>query len=92
MKNEYKKDNNIYIKKKYNILNENILNQLESINFFGPYYSYCPPCGNRNIDFYKNLDKKKLVEIVQQIKKMRGKNNIGNITERANMNVDTIQL
>ena len=92
MKNEYKKDNNIYIKKKYNILNENILNQLESINFFGPYYSYCPPCGNRNIDFYKNLDKKKLVEIVQQIKKMRGKNNIGNITERANMNVDRIQL
>ena len=92
MKNEYKKDNNIFIKKKYNIQNENILNQLESINFFGPYYSYCPPCGNRNIDFYKNLDKKKLVEIVQQIKKMRGKNNIGNITERANMNVDRIQL
>ena len=68
------------------------MKHLESINFFGPYYSYCPPCGNRNIDFYKNLDKKKLIQIVQQIKKMRGSGSLGNMTERIQINNNNLQL
>ena len=83
--NGYKKDGHLMIKNKYNIENEDVMNQLESINFFGPYYSYCPPCGNRNIDFYKNLDKKKLIQIVQQIKKKREKEFSYNLTERRHM-------
>lgn len=80
--NENKKYDNIFVKKKYKIKNETIKKQLESINFFGPYYSYCPPCGNRNVDFYKNLDNNKLIQIVQQIKKMKGKGIYGNLSER----------
>lgn len=84
MKNTYKKDDDFFLKKiNNNFKDEAIINQLESINFFGPYYSYCPPCGNRNIDFYKNLDKNKLIQIVQQIKKIRTKGILWNITERA---------
>ena len=65
--------NSEFVKKKFDIKNELVMKQLESINFFGPYYSYCPPCGNRNIDFYKNLDSQTLVSLVQQIKILRGK-------------------
>ena len=83
--NGYKKDSHLIIKNKYNIQNVDIMNQLESINFYGPYYSYCPPCGNRNIDFYKNLEKKKLIQIVQQIKKKREKTFSYNLTERKDM-------
>ena len=86
-KNGYKSYyNKSFAKKKFNIKDENIMKHLESINFFGPYYSYCPPCGNRNIDFYKNLDNKKLIQIVQQIKKMRGSGPFGNLTERIQIN------
>ena len=88
-KNEY---NNIFVKKKFNIKDENIMKHLESIHFFGPYYSYCPPCGNRNIDFYKNLDNKKLNQIIQQIKKMRGSKILGNGTERTKINKNIVQL
>ena len=86
MRNVYKKDNDLFIKKKFNIKNEIIMKHLESINFFGPYFSYCPPCGNRNVDFYKNLDKKRLIQIVQLIKKMRGHKALGNMTERLKVN------
>ena len=65
--------NSEFIKKKIDIKNEIVMKQLESINFYGPYYSYCPPCGNRNVDFYKNLDSQTLVSLVQQIKKLRAK-------------------
>ena len=65
--------NSEFVKKKFDIKNELVMKQLESINFFGPYYSYCPPCSNRNIDFYKNLDYQTLVSLVQQIKILRGK-------------------
>ena len=65
--------NSEFVKKKFDIKNELVMKQLESINFFGPYYSYCPPCSNRNIDFYKNLDSQTLASLVQQIKILRGK-------------------
>lgn len=86
-KNEYKKNyNDNFVRKKLNIKDENIMKHLESIHFFGPYYSYCPPCGNRNLDFYKNLDNKKLFQIIQQIKKMRGQKILGNTRENNNKN------
>ena len=68
------------------------MKHLESINFFGPYYSYCPPCGNRNIDFYQNMDKKKLIQIVQQIKKIRGQTVFDSLSKRNIINKNKIQL
>ena len=65
--------NSEFVKKKFDIKNELVMKQLESINFYGPYYSYCPHCSNRNIDFYKNLDSQALVSLIQQIKILRGK-------------------
>lgn len=83
MKDEYKKQNkryshldNQFERKKHDINNENVMYQLESINFFGPYYSYCPPCGNRNVDFYQNLDSETIIQIVKQIKKNKRAKNL----------------
>ena len=76
-----KNNNNIYLNsdydffnKKININNPAVLKYLEGINYFGPYFSYCPPCGNRNLEFYKNLEPNQCLQIIQQIKKNKGKN------------------
>ena len=64
--------------KKVNINNPKVIKYLEGINFFGPYFSFCPPCGNRNLEFYKNLEQNQCLQIIQQIKKNKGKNIIVN--------------
>ena len=56
-------------KKKYKIKDKYAMQQLESINYYGPYYSYCPNCGKRNTDFYNNINSDILIDIVGQIKK-----------------------
>ena len=58
--------------KKVEINNPILKKYLESIHNFGPYYSFCPPHKNRNLEFYKNLDIKKANEIIQYIKKAKG--------------------
>ncbi len=81
--NEKKKNyNDEFVKQKFKIKNANAKKYLESINFYGPYYSYCPPCANRNVEYYNNLDNKKLIKIVQQIRKMKAKRNFGNLSVR----------
>ena len=70
-------DNDLF-DKKININNQAVIKNLEGINFFGPYFSYCPPCGNRNLEFYKNLEPNQCLQIIQQIKKNKGKNIILN--------------
>ena len=50
--NELKKE---FIKKELN--DSKIFNQLLSINFYGPYFAYCPNCSNNNIKYYKNLER-----------------------------------
>ena len=62
-------DKEKFNRKKLHIKDRYAMNQLESINFYGPYFSYCPECGIRNTDFYKNIDTNSLIEIVGQIKK-----------------------
>ena len=61
-------DNEIF-NKRIEIANPLIKKHLESINFFGPYYSYCPPCRNRNIEFYNNLEPNQCIEIIKCVKK-----------------------
>ena len=50
-----------------------MLKYLEGINFYGPYFLYCY-CGNKNLEFYKNLEQKQFLQIIQQIKKSKRKN------------------
>ncbi len=64
--------------KKIEIKNPIIKKYLESINFYGPYYSYCPPCKNRNMEFYKKMEQEKTIKLIQFIKKARGKSAIIN--------------
>ena len=71
-----------YKKKKYKIKDRYAMNQLESVNFFGPYYSYCYQCGNRNVDFYKNIDSDTLIEIVGQIKKNKDEQVLRNLNRK----------
>ena len=78
---ELKNRNDLYLNsnselfdKKININNPTVVKYLEGINFYGPYFSYCPPCGNKNLEFYKNLEENRCLQIIQQIKKNKGKN------------------
>ena len=66
--------------KKCIISNPIIRRNLENINFYGPYYSYCPPCLNRNLEFYNNLEPNQCLKLIHFIKKIR-KKSILNIKE-----------
>ena len=59
------------IKVKIPIINKN----LENLNFYGPYFSYCPPCFNKNIEFYNNLEANQCLQLLNHIKKFREKDN-----------------
>ena len=59
--------------KKTKINNAIINKNLESINYYGPYFSHCPPCYNRNMNYYKNLEINQCIYIIHHIKKNRKK-------------------
>ena len=65
---------NNFIKKlkvKSPLVNKN----LENINFYGPYFSYCPPCYNKNIEYYNNLEINQCLGLLHHIKKLKITNN-----------------
>jgi hypothetical protein len=66
--------------KRIKINNPVIERQLDNINFYGPYYSYCPPCLNRNLEYYNYLEPNQCLKLIQYIRKIR-KKNIINIKE-----------
>lgn len=74
--NENKVNNNI--RKIIEINNPIIKRNVESINYYGPYFSFCPSCRNKNINFYSKLDPNKCLELIHLIKKVRQKNTIVN--------------
>ena len=59
--------------KKTKINDPAIERQLENINFYGPYYSYCPPCLNRNLEYYNHLEPNQCLKLIKYIRKVRGK-------------------
>ena len=67
--NDY--DINILKMKKEMIKSSVATRHLERINYFGPYYSYCPSCGIKNLDFYKKLPLNRLIKLTNIIKKYR---------------------
>ena len=68
--------------KKYKIKDKYAMRQLESINYYGPYYSYCPNCGKRNTDFYNNINSDVLINIVGQIKKNKDEQILKNLNHK----------
>ncbi len=44
---------------------------LKLIKFHGPYYSFCPPCNNRNIEFYNQLERNQCIKLLNYIRKER---------------------
>ena len=68
IKNKNKKE---IIKNELN--DSNIFNHLKSMNFYGPYFSYCPYCCNNNIKYYKHLEKKQCLSLLNYIKIDRNK-------------------
>ena len=72
LKQENKKENKKEIIKN-DINNSKIFSLLKSINFYGPYFSYCPTCHDNNINFYKNLDKNECLNLLNHIKLERSK-------------------
>ena len=68
--------------KKTKINNPIVKKNLEFINYYGPYYSYCPPCLNRNLEYYNNLEPNQSLKLINYIKKIRGKKNIIRFKEK----------
>ena len=57
-----------------NALNDSIIyNHLKSTNFYGPYFSYCPFCCDDNIKYYKYMERKQCISLLNYIKKDRNK-------------------
>ena len=74
--------------KKIKINNPVIERQLENINFYGPYYSYCPLCSRRNLEYYNQLEPNQCLKLIHFIRKMRGKKNFINIKESTSNSSD----
>jgi hypothetical protein len=87
-KSKIKKENNklspflnstlIDFEKKIEIKNPIVKKNLESINFYGPYYSHCPPCGNKNLEYFKRMNQENAIKLIHFIKKSKGKSTIIN--------------
>ena len=68
---------------KINVNNPIIKKNIESINFYGPYYSFCSSCRNKNMEYYNNMEPNQCIDIIHLIKKIRHKNPVMNITKNS---------
>ena len=62
--------------KKIEINNPIVNKYLEKVNFYGPYYSYCPPCRNNNMEFYKKMSQENAIDLLQFIRKNKDRKEI----------------
>ena len=81
--------------KKLSIKNPLVDKNLENINFYGPYFSYCPPCYNKNIEYYNNLEINQCLELLHHIRKLKikdikkkEKENKSNIRKESEHNIN----
>jgi hypothetical protein len=65
-------ENDVSKMKKEMIKNPLVKKHLESINYYGPYYSYCS-CGNKNLSFYQKLSLNQMTNITNYIHQYREK-------------------
>lgn len=59
--------------KKIEISNPDVRKLLEDLNYFGPHFSHCPSCRNKNLEFYETLEPSQCINILQFIKKSKKK-------------------
>ena len=65
---------------KLNEINNPIIKKnIENINFYGPYCSFCPTCRNKNIEYYKNMEPNQCLKIINLIKKVKNKKTLMDI-------------
>ena len=58
-------------------INDPIKNKyLKLLKFYGPYYSFCPPCNNRNMEFYNQLERNQCFKLLDYMKKEKNKNKL----------------
>lgn len=62
------------INKKVEIKNPKVAKLLKEINYYGPYYSHCPSCSNKNLDFFKSVNNNQAISILKYIKEQKEKN------------------
>ena len=60
------------------ITNPKIKRDLELINYYGPRYTYCKICNNRNLEFYQNSEPNQTLKLLNYLKKKK----LDNKTER----------
>ena len=70
---DYKRKNRVKLMRK-ELKDPKVFNLLQSVNLYGPYFSYCPFCFDKNIDFYKNIGKKQCLSLLNYIKNDNNKN------------------
>jgi hypothetical protein len=57
--------------KKIKIKNPKIKKNLEDIDYYGPYFSHCPSCKNKNLDFYQTMESNQCLKLLSYLKKVR---------------------
>jgi hypothetical protein len=73
-KEEFGQFLNISTRKKHSeISSPTLKNNLETINYYGPYYSHCPSCKDRNIDFYQSMNMKDSMKLIDFLRQTRMK-------------------
>jgi hypothetical protein len=55
------------------IKNPEIKRSLEDINYYGPYFSHCPACRHKNLDFYQTMEPHQCMKLLNYIKQSRSK-------------------
>lgn len=53
------------------IKNPKIKRDLELINYYGPRYTHCKLCNNRNLEFYKNSEPNQTLKLLHYLKKIK---------------------
>ena len=65
------KRRNIFSKKNNEIRNKIIENNLKTINYYGPHFSFCPSCKSKNLKFYYNMEPNQCLELINHIRNMK---------------------
>ena len=53
------------------ITNPKIKRDLELINYYGPLYTHCKLCNNRNLEFYQNSEPNQTLKLLHFLKRMK---------------------
>ena len=53
------------------ITNPKIKRDLELINYYGPLYTHCKLCNNRNLEFYQNSEPNQTLKLLHFLKRIK---------------------